>query len=485
MSTKNAIGAVAVAALLVLAGCSSAVPGSTTQVQSTTAGSVDGGGSSTADAADLTFYVSDRPGAIEDFEHLNVTITKIGLHKTGDAAEDGDDGDDADAEDTTAANDTTTSASATDTTASDGNAALDSVETTTAEEPSETSVDMTETETETEDDESDGTEETETESEDDESEDGDESEEPETEDDESEDDEAEDDEAEDDEAEDDEAEDDDAEADSEDDESEADGWVTHDVDNETVDLTKLQGANATAISNVSVPAGEYDKVFVYVSDVNATLTNGESVNVKLPSSKLQLTKPFTVSANSSPDFVFDINVHKAGNSGKYILRPIVSESGTGDQVEIEKVDKNGKPENPGNSAAKGNDDDESDDDESEDEDDAETEDDESEDDARDLEATLEGAVRAGETVTLSVTDANGSVANATVEVNGETVGETGADGTLAFEVPDTEELEVEVTAGDAEVELERKIKGGNGNGNGNGGGNDLAQPLSGYALAAV
>jgi hypothetical protein len=459
MSTKNAIGAVAVAALLVLAGCSSAVPGSTTQVQSTTAGSVDGGGSSTADAADLTFYVSDRPGAIEDFEHLNVTITKIGLHKTGDAAEDGDDGDDADAEDTTAANDTTTSASATDTTASDGNAALDSVETTTAEEPSETSVDMTETETETEDDESDETEETETESEDDESED--------------------------DESEDDESEDDDAEADSEDDESEADGWVTHDVDNETVDLTKLQGANATAISNVSVPAGEYDKVFVYVSDVNATLTNGESVNVKLPSSKLQLTKPFTVSANSSPEFVFDINVHKAGNSGKYILRPIVSESGTGDQVEIEKVDKNGKPENPGNSAAKGNDDDESDDDESEDEDDAETEDDESEDDARDLEATLEGAVRAGETVTLSVTDANGSVANATVEVNGETVGETGADGTLAFEVPDTEELEVEVTAGDAEVELERKIKGGNGNGNGNGGGNDLAQPLSGYALAAV
>jgi len=451
MPTKNAIGAVAVAALLVLAGCSSAVPGSTTQAQPTTASTVDGGGSTTANAADLTFYVSDRPGAIEDFEHLNVTITKIGLHKAGDAAED-EDGDDVDADDTESANDTT---------ASDGNAALDSVETTTVEVPNETSVDMTDTETEDTPEET-QTEETESEDDAEETESEDDAEETESEDDESE------------------ADDDDESEDEESEENE--GWVTHDVDDETVDLTKLQGANATAISNVSVSAGEYDKVFVYVSDVNATLKNGERVNVKLPSSKLQLTKPFTVSANSSPDFVFDINVHKAGNSGKYILRPIVSESGTGDQVEIEKVDKNGKPENPGNGGAKGNDDD-GDDDERDDEENEESDDEESEDDARELEASLDGAVRAGETVTLSVTDANGSVANATVEVNGETIGETDADGTLAFEVPDTEELEVEVEAGDAEVELERKIKGGNGNGNG--GGNDLTKPLSGYALAAV
>jgi len=419
MPTKNAIGAVAVAALLVLTGCSSAVPGSTTQAQPTTASTVDGGGSTTADAADLTFYVSDRPGAIEDFEHLNVTITKIGLHEAGDAAED-DDGEDGDADDVESANDTT---------ASDGNAALDSVETTTVEVPNETTVDTNDTETE------------ETETEDGDAEEDDESDAEESEDD---------------------------DVESEDEASEeTEGWIMHDVDDETVDLTKLQGANATAISNVSVPAGEYDKVFVYVSDVNATLTNGESVNVKLPSSKLQINKAFTVSENSSPDFVFDINVHKAGKSGKYILRPIVSESGTGDQVEIEKVDKNGKPENPGNGGAKGNDDD-GDDDERDDEENEESDDEESEDDARELEASLDGAVRAGETVTLSVTDANGTVANATVEVNGETVGETGADGTLAFEVPDTEELEVDLEAGDAEVELEREVKGGSGNGGGNG-----------------
>ena len=430
MTTKNAIGAVAVAALLVLAGCSTAVPGGTTQAQ--TDGGVDDGSMDATDAAQLTFYVSDRPGAIEDFEHLNVTITKIGLHEAG-----GDDAEDDDAEESESANDTTEA---------DADADVGDVDTTTVDRPNETTVDMTDTETESEEDESGDDDAEETESEDDESEEA---------------------ESEDDESEADESEDDDGES------SEKEGWVMHDVDNATVDLTKLKGANATAISNVSVPAGEYDKVFVYVSDINATLTNGESVNVKLPSQKLQLNKDFELSANSSPDFVFDINVHKAGNSGKYILRPIVSESGTGDQVEIEKVNKNGKPENPGNSGAKGNDDD---DDDSDDE--SETEDDESETE-RALDATLDGKVRAGETVTLSVTDANGSVANATVAVNGETVGETSADGTFAFEVPDTDELEVEVTRGDAEVELERRVKGGNGGGNGNGNG----QVLSGHALA--
>jgi hypothetical protein len=36
--------------------------------------------------------------------------------------------------------------------------------------------------------------------------------------------------------------------------------------------------------------------------------------------------------------VFDISVFEAGNSGKYILKPVVGESGTGDDVEIRDVD---------------------------------------------------------------------------------------------------------------------------------------------------
>ncbi len=48
--------------------------------------------------------------------------------------------------------------------------------------------------------------------------------------------------------------------------------------------------------------------------------------VKLPSGRLQISKPFTVGDNTS-NFVYDITVIKAGNSGQYILKPQIAESG--------------------------------------------------------------------------------------------------------------------------------------------------------------
>ncbi|MFB6121401.1 MAG: DUF4382 domain-containing protein [Halobacteriaceae archaeon] len=208
--------------------------------------------------------------------------------------------------------------------------------------------------------------------------------------------------------------------------TESGSWVTRDANNTTVDLTELQGANATLVDAFDVPAGNYTTVFAHVSEVNGTLTAGEQVNVKLPSEKLQLHTPFTVGPNESVDFVFDITVFEAGKSGKYILKPVVSESGT--DVEIEE---------------RGDDDDSDDSDESE---------------AAALNATIEGPVRAGENVTVTVTNASGPVANATVTVNGEEMGLTAADGTITVAVPDAEDLELTATNGDVEVELERPIQ---------------------------
>ena len=110
------------------------------------------------------------------------------------------------------------------------------------------------------------------------------------------------------------------------------GWITHNVSSRTVDLTQLRGDNATLIDSPELPAGNYSKVFVYVSEINATLTDGSSVNVKLPSNKLQLNKGFTLEPNGTVSFVYDITVFKAGNSGKYILKPVISQSGPDKQV---------------------------------------------------------------------------------------------------------------------------------------------------------
>ncbi|MFC4247824.1 DUF4382 domain-containing protein, partial [Natribaculum luteum] len=115
-------------------------------------------------------------------------------------------------------------------------------------------------------------------------------------------------------------------------------WIEYDVDEKTVDLTELKGANATALDEFELPEGEYETVFIYVSDTEGILTDGTETNVKLPSQKLKLHTAFTVGAGDEIDFVYDIAPHKAGKSGKYILKPVISESGTGDEVEIHDVD---------------------------------------------------------------------------------------------------------------------------------------------------
>jgi hypothetical protein len=211
----------------------------------TQAGGEDGDEPADAPPAQMDFYVSDQQNAIDDFEHLNVTITEIGLER-------------ADAE---------------------GDAADEEAD---QAETNETDSDDTEGER------SDATEE----------------------------------------------EQDDSKA-------ERTGWETYEVDNVTVDLTTLQGANATRIADLAVNSGNYTTVFVHVSEVEGTLTDGTETTVKLPSERLKLNKPFELAPNASVDFVYDVTVRKAGKSGKYVLQPVVGESGP--DVEIREVDRQGRP----------------------------------------------------------------------------------------------------------------------------------------------
>jgi hypothetical protein len=161
------------------------------------------------------------------------------------------------------------------------------------------------------------------------------------------------------------------------------------------------------------------------------------VNVKPPSEKLQIMKGFTVGDGQNVSFVFDITVFRAGNSGKYILKPVIGESGTGDEVDIDDVDER----------------------EADDEDDEGNETDADGEDG--LTAEFQGPVRPGEDATVKVTGEEGPVEGATVAVNGEDVGTTGASGTVTFGAPaDAEEIEVDVRKGGAEAELEHEFEDG-------------------------
>ena len=377
---KRTVVSLLVASLVVLAGCAGGITGqSGTQTQS-------------ADSGTVQFYVSDEANAISQFEHLNVTVTKVGLAQSGDAdvnasgewdveseSEDGlqlsVDGNVSDGENATvtltydgdAVANTTVDVSTGET---ETTVMTDDNGTATVQMPAGAEEFTLEAETgaDSQYGESEAQLEFEYETE--------------------------------------------AEGDNE--------WVERDVDSRTVDLTELQGANATLLGNMSVPAGEYEKVFVHVDEVNGTLQSGKQVNVKLPSEKLHLNEDFTVDAEGDIEFVFDITVFEAGNSGKYILKPVASESGT--DVPIESVD---------------------------------------EDEESELEAEFVGDVNAGKNATVKVTQEGEPVANATIELAGDATVTTDENGTAVVEIPEgAEEFELEASTsedseyGESEAELE-------------------------------
>jgi len=281
----------AVATMLVLAGCAGAGPG-TDSAAPTEGGPAD---DSTADtpgetgdgtqSGTVAFYLSDDPNDIDDFRYLNVTVTEVQFHYAGNGSDEEPTG-------TVTPEPTTTEMTAEATpvltaTTTPGMAAA------AAQDDDAETV------------------------EDDESEDDDADEEGESETDEEREEESE-----------------SAASADDDDDSEGEGrWITREVNGTSIDLTELQGANATLLENFSVPAGEYTQVRLVVGEINATLTDGSDQRVKLPSGRLKLNKPFTLGPNTSVDFVFDITVHKAGNSGKYILKPVAGESGTDQEID--------------------------------------------------------------------------------------------------------------------------------------------------------
>ena len=104
-----------------------------------------------------------------------------------------------------------------------------------------------------------------------------------------------------------------------------------------IDLRPLEGPKALVIWSGYVDPGEYTKVFIYVDNVTGILVapaEGETIDVKLPSEKLQISTPFTISSDSDSvvNFVYDITVVKAGESGKYILQPQIAQSGTNQDI---------------------------------------------------------------------------------------------------------------------------------------------------------
>lgn len=108
-------------------------------------------------------------------------------------------------------------------------------------------------------------------------------------------------------------------------------WVEFTPEVREVDLTLVPGDKTQEIWRGNVPEGQYSQIFIYVDDVHGILKEtGQTVEVKLPSRKLHISKPFQVAADTITSFTYDLTVVAAGNqqSGiKYILKPQADQSG--------------------------------------------------------------------------------------------------------------------------------------------------------------
>jgi hypothetical protein len=131
------------------------------------------------------------------------------------------------------------------------------------------------------------------------------------------------------------------------------GFTTVEIDDATVDLTQVIGADAVSVFDGDLAEGRYAKLELNVAAAEG-IVDGESVAVKVPSERLQITKPFTVRPDETVDFVFDITVVKRGQTNGYVLQPVVSESGVaGRDVEMREVGADGSGANASNGAGAG------------------------------------------------------------------------------------------------------------------------------------
>jgi len=194
-------------------------------------------------------------------------------------------------------------------------------------------------------------------------------------------------------------------------------------DEDGLDLTNLVGENALVIWSGTVDPGEYNHAFIYVYAVAGALAGAEddeTANVKLPGGKLHISKPFTIDDGSVANFVYDITVVRAGQSGQYVLRPQATESGTDQEFTEVGPDEGGKPK-----------------------------------DERELDLeVLDGDIAAGESVTLHVTLDGTPLEGVRVWVSGTELDDRTTDeGTVVFTIPvDAVELEIEAKKGNLQGE---------------------------------
>jgi hypothetical protein len=114
------------------------------------------------------------------------------------------------------------------------------------------------------------------------------------------------------------------------------GWITIPVPGgpKRVDLLALTNGTFLDLGGATVQAGTYEQLRLVLEDTGNEVVMDDGLNtthvLKTPSAQqsgLKIKAPYTVAANTTTDFLLDFDACKsivvAGNSGQWILKPVV------------------------------------------------------------------------------------------------------------------------------------------------------------------
>jgi hypothetical protein len=106
------------------------------------------------------------------------------------------------------------------------------------------------------------------------------------------------------------------------------GWLTIVNESQSFDLIALQNVSAL-LGEQNLTAGKYTQIRLTVESANITINRSgqrEEQTLKIPSSKIKLIHPFTITKNETTvltlDFLVDQSIHETGN-GQFMLKPTI------------------------------------------------------------------------------------------------------------------------------------------------------------------
>jgi len=115
-------------------------------------------------------------------------------------------------------------------------------------------------------------------------------------------------------------------------ESNESAWIKlpYEKNEQKINLLSLTGGNSEHLGALEVPAGEISQIRLILGDDNYIMQKGRRINLKTPSAQqsgLKLKVKKSLEAGVSYDLVIDFDASKsivrAGNSGNFILKPVL------------------------------------------------------------------------------------------------------------------------------------------------------------------